>query len=980
MGRPSLIPNLRSNIRPRSFPSVALAVLTAGLLLLCCPLPARAQAVNSAVTGGSWSNSAIWSAGHQPVAGEAVVIPASTVVSLDVASDAALDSVTIQGTLRFRTDISTRLTAVTVSVASGGLLEVGTQAAPVSAGVSAEVVIADQALNTSADPLQLSHGLVSSGSVVMHGAVRAPTFLRLETEAHAGDRTVRVASAVSGWAAGDTLLLPDTRQLRWNEHDQNYVPQFELQTLSAVSPDGRTLTLAQPLRFDHIGARDGSGHLDFSPHIGDLERNVRVRSANGAGVRGHVRFTGRGTVDIRYVAFRELSRTTLDQFNDATTTNGVLHAGTNQSGRYAVHFEHFIGPSTVPADGYQFTFVGNAVSSQTLQHRFRWGIVVNDSHYGLIKDNIVYNMAGTGIVLPNGNESFNVVDHNFVVAISGTGNRFDSGRDGLGYFFRGPNNSVRNNVASTINPWSGPYDYGFGFDFQYLGNIHVPKNPGADTDVAGQFTVSDGNLMTLREFANNELYGATNNGLFYNWVGSGLGGRLPHGGVIQTLIVWHNHWLGIFHYPSAPMTIDGMIARGRYPDPETGTTAFNGGDYDAPGLVLQNCDFQGMGTGFNPSTVASEGVQTIRDSYIRSVTGVYSPQLATSSYRSDWIPARIVVIRNVRFDPYPGTASYSIYRVSNLDPWRWAAMNLIQLDQFLVYDYNGNPSDDFEVYYPEQVKSYVLPQSTWNSDGTTGRTASPEAGLTMQQNWNKYGIALAGKVAPDNAGSRAGVGGLVVPIQDTGGSDAAAPTVAIVSPADGSTVEGSIVVHVSASDDVGVTQVTLSIDGTALGVDQAAPYDFTWDSTAIANGSHSLRATAFDASGKQTTIASSVTVNNPPGGGSGGGSGGGGAPSPVSSIKVKKSGKTGCKITWKTSIPTHDSLSFGIGGPTGIASAKNSKHNKQHQVTLKRLQPGSTYTLDIISTTPAGVMSATSPFSYTVPSPHVSHHSSETLR
>jgi hypothetical protein len=41
---------------------------------------------------------------------------------------------------------------------------------------------------------------------------------------------------------------------------------------------------------------------------------------------------------------------------------------------------------------------------------------------------------------------------------------------------------------------------------------------------------------------------------------------------------------------------------------------------------------------------------------------------------------------------------------------------------------------------------------------------SPEAGLTNAQNWTKYGIAIAGAVAPGSATTVDGIDGLVVPI------------------------------------------------------------------------------------------------------------------------------------------------------------------------------------------------------------------------
>ena len=47
-------------------------------------------------------------------------------------------------------------------------------------------------------------------------------------------------------------------------------------------------------------------------------------------------------------------------------------------------------------------------------HEFKWSMVIHGSHYGLIKDNVVYNVAGSAIVTEDGTESYNVIDGNFV--------------------------------------------------------------------------------------------------------------------------------------------------------------------------------------------------------------------------------------------------------------------------------------------------------------------------------------------------------------------------------------------------------------------------------------------------------------------------------------------------------------------------------------------------------------------------------------
>ena len=89
--------------------------------------------------------------------------------------------------------------------------------------------------------------------------------------------------------------------------------------------------------------------------------------------------------------------------------------------------------------------------------------------------------------------------------------------------------------------------------------------------------------------------------------------------------------------------------------------------------------------------------------------------------------------------------------------------------------------------------------------------------------------------------------------------DNAAPTVALTSPAQGSTLWLSATIQASASDNVGVTQVVF-YDGTkVLGTDTSAPYSYNWNLLSVSKGNHTLTARAHDAVGNVTTSAA-VTV------------------------------------------------------------------------------------------------------------------------
>jgi hypothetical protein len=79
--------------------------------------------------------------------------------------------------------------------------------------------------------------------------------------------------------------------------------------------------------------------------------------------------------------------------------------------------------------------------------------------------------------------------------------------------------------------------------------------------------------------------------------------------------------------------------------------------------------------------------------------------------------------------------------------------------------------------------------------------------------------------------------------------DNAAPTVAITSPANGAGVFLSTTIQATASDNNVVQQVAFYDGSTLLGTDTTAPYSFSWNTTLVARGQHTLTARATDYAG-----------------------------------------------------------------------------------------------------------------------------------
>jgi subtilisin family serine protease len=91
-------------------------------------------------------------------------------------------------------------------------------------------------------------------------------------------------------------------------------------------------------------------------------------------------------------------------------------------------------------------------------------------------------------------------------------------------------------------------------------------------------------------------------------------------------------------------------------------------------------------------------------------------------------------------------------------------------------------------------------------------------------------------------------------------SDTVSPVVSISSPSSGGTVGGTITVSVGASDNTGVARVDLYVDGALSASDAASPFAASWNTTTLANGSHTLVARAYDRAGN-VGVSAPVVVN-----------------------------------------------------------------------------------------------------------------------
>lgn len=721
----------------------------------------------ASVAPGNWSSNGTWSLGRPPLAGERVIVRHN--VRYDAQSTARIHTISIQegGTLAFATNQSTKLVVGNLLVKDDGTLEIGREGQPVPFGVSAELLIADQALDTSgADPRQYGTGIIVLGTIRTEGMQKTP-YARLTGDLAQGASVLTLQTAPTGWRVGDRVVLPDTHDWNENEYWWNYVSRAEVFVITAISPDGLQITLDRPATHEHPGARDGNGLLTFTPFVANLDRTVRIASENRNGVRGHMLLTYRASVKLHHTLIEDMGRTTDEPLDNTTfDSNGqVTHIGTNQIGRYPIHLHHLYGPPNPTNTGYQYEVVGNAVVNSE-----KWPITVHDSHFGLIQNNVVYEGTGSGVMTEDGNETANVFEGNIVMHTHGpTVGRSQDGRDGGSFWFWGFSHIVRNNVAVSFNGRAQDIVAGAGYSFNWTAatsaNTKIPLFRGADLTQEGQFKLVDMQQQKILEFSDNEAVGGATGLVFWH---RGTSGYSAQDDVETTLVknlrCWHVFEECFFGYPSQNVVFDGMVVRSNPATPRFSPAGngFRCGDYWCRNITIRNADIQGAGAGIIGDT-NTNGQLYVVDSYLRNITNIRITTPATPGTRAA-MPDRVALIENVRFDGWPGRTRTDVAR----DYSDGSHANLRTLNRVLVYDYNGTPGDNFQLFLPEQDPNFIMAQTAFDPQFPEVfiRLGSPDAGRTNADNLARYGITTSGELATCST-TRPLIAGFACPVSNT---------------------------------------------------------------------------------------------------------------------------------------------------------------------------------------------------------------------
>ena len=416
----------------------------------------QAEATHVAVKSGSWSDPNVWQNGKVPGNGADILIPEGFAVTYNVSSDARLETLRVDGSLNFANAKDTKMLIDTFVVAPDGQLTIGTEKNPIQAAQTSRIIFTSKSpIDKGWDPTLLSRGLISHGQAKIYGADKLD-FVALKGDASKGENELILnlpngASTPAGWRVGDQLVLGGTNHKGDGSHKDNSRFRDEVLTITAINGNrirftnnDITSSNNSVLRFDHKRPK-GFEDEGLKLYVANTTRNVSFETENGQtapiGQRGHVMFMHNPDVEVHNAGFYNLGRSDKSKLVDDPGKNvdGSKGSGNNPRGRYALHF-HRTGAEDINSTPSRAT--GNAVVESP-----GWGIVHHDSH-AVLEDNVVFDVAGTGIVAESGNE-IGAWRNNITIKTTGDGNKqfaainaerrnlFDFGFEGGGYWVQG---------------------------------------------------------------------------------------------------------------------------------------------------------------------------------------------------------------------------------------------------------------------------------------------------------------------------------------------------------------------------------------------------------------------------------------------------------------------------------------------------------------------------------------------------------------
>lgn len=266
------------------------------------------------------------------------------------------------------------------------------------------------------------------GELRLHGQTNNIGYQRLNRTAQIGSTSITLASPVN-WRIGDSVVISSTG---FNMNEAERV------TITSISSNKQQISFSPALKHQHYGQLQHfnsprrSWTLDQRAYVANLSRNIKISSYQGnyasSQLGAHMMIMSSAEAYIDGVEFINMGRL-------------------GQLGRYPFHW-HKLGDAH-----------GQYIRNSVIRDSFQRCIVVHNTNYATVQNNVCYNHNGHGIFLEEGNERKNVITHNLVLGskkiaaqkalliseVEGKSARF---RAPASYWISNPDNRITDNVAS----------------------------------------------------------------------------------------------------------------------------------------------------------------------------------------------------------------------------------------------------------------------------------------------------------------------------------------------------------------------------------------------------------------------------------------------------------------------------------------------------------------------------------------------------
>merc|ERR1719422_2781341 len=401
-----------------------------------------------------WSSIWTWGGTGTPLAGEFIVITEGQTILLDTSTPILAFLLIKGGKLMFDGEqAELELQSKYILLVDGGQLEIGTEEEKYPS--KATITLHGNTRCTEMPVFGCKVIGVRNGTLDFHGQYVPVTWTHLAATAAAGDTQIVLKQPVT-WQPGDHIALATTSdRSSMKENEENYV--------AAVSADGLTITLQNPLEYRHISIEQTFGDrvVESRGEVGLLTRNILIRGNyneefleeipaceqefnSGASMSDSMQtcFAGKFGEEIgsdEMGAIIIISPKYKDQglVEARIQYTEFLNAGQAfRVGRYPIHFH-------LPGNMSTSYVRGNAI-----HHSNNRACTLHDVSNLLVEHNVVFNVKGLSFFIEDGVEEENILQYNLAIFTRMSNSLLNPDINPASFWIVNPNNKWRHNACA----------------------------------------------------------------------------------------------------------------------------------------------------------------------------------------------------------------------------------------------------------------------------------------------------------------------------------------------------------------------------------------------------------------------------------------------------------------------------------------------------------------------------------------------------